>query len=129
MPIQRRKSTSTAIGRGLRRRCPACGQGHAFAGYLRVVDQCSRCGEALGHIRADDFPPYLTIVLVGHLVVPTVLLTEQTQQWSMTTNMIVWPAVTLALCLAFLPFLKGGVLGLMWSLGLNGRERQGSPSL
>lgn len=34
---------STAISRGLRRRCPACGEGHAFRGYLKVVDTCSHC--------------------------------------------------------------------------------------
>jgi len=126
MPIVRRQSKSTAIRRGLRRRCPACGQGRAFMGYLRPVDHCNHCGEQLGHIRADDFPPYLTIFLVGHLVVPTVLMVEQAYQWPAQLHMLVWPLVTLLLSLAVLPFLKGGVLGLMWSLGVTGREQQGA---
>jgi uncharacterized protein (DUF983 family) len=126
MPIHRRQSKSTAISRGLKRRCPACGHGRAFAGYLRLVDHCSQCGEQLGHIRADDFPPYLTILLVGHIIVPMLLIVEQTWHWPTERHMIVWPLATLLLTLAMLPFLKGGVLGLMWSLGMTGRERQGA---
>ncbi len=126
MPIHVRQSKSTAIGRGLKRRCPACGHGQAFSGYLRQVDQCADCGEQLGHIRADDFPPYLTIFLVGHIVVPLLLLVEQTYQWSAERHMIVWPLLTVVLALMVLPFLKGGVLGLMWSMGITGRERQGA---
>ena len=126
MPIHLRQSKSTAIRRGLKRRCPACGHGRAFAGYLRQVDQCAECGEPLGHIRADDFPPYLTIFLVGHIVVPLLLIVEQTYQWSAEQHMIVWPLLTVVLALMALPFLKGGVLGLMWSMGITGRERQGA---
>ena len=41
-----------ALGRGALGRCPACGQSHAFAGYLRVVPECSNCGAPLGLVRA-----------------------------------------------------------------------------
>ena len=125
MPIEQNISKMSAITRGLKRRCPACGEGHAFSGYLRQVEECSECRERLGHIRADDFPPYLTIFLVGHIVVPLLLIVEQTYQWSTVLHMIVWPALTVILSLMALPLLKGGVLGLMWSMGLNGREIQG----
>lgn len=125
MPIKLRTSRGTAIRRGLKRRCPSCGQGHAFAGYLKTAEHCDRCGTQLGHIRADDFPPYLTIFLVGHIVVPLLLIVEQTYQWPVERHMLVWPALTLVLALAILPILKGGVLGLMWSMGMTGREVQG----
>jgi uncharacterized protein (DUF983 family) len=125
MPVDYHISHATAIRRGLRRRCPSCGQGHAFAGYLKPADHCGRCGTELGHIRADDFPPYLTIFLVGHIVVPLLLMVEQAYHWPMERHMVVWPLLTLVLALAILPFLKGAVLGLMWSLGMTGREMQG----
>ena len=64
-------------------------------------------------------------MLVGHIVVPLLLLVEQNYQWSTQIQMLVWPALTLSLALIALPFLKGGVLGLMWSMGLSGREIQG----
>ena len=126
MPIQRRNSKSNAVKRGLKRRCPACGTGRAFAGYLRQVEHCGQCGEELGHIRADDFPPYLTIFIVGHIVVPALLMVEQNYQWSTQLHMIVWPALTVLLSLLVLPVLKGAVLGYMWSIGMTGRERQGA---
>ncbi|HKK22870.1 MAG TPA: DUF983 domain-containing protein, partial [Pseudohaliea sp.] len=94
MPIHYRASHSTAIRRGLKRRCPSCGEGRAFAGYLRTAEACGRCGTPLGQIRADDFPPYLTIFVVGHIVVPLLLMVEQTYQWPYELHMLVWPALT-----------------------------------
>jgi uncharacterized protein (DUF983 family) len=125
MPIRQNTSVMTAITRGVKRLCPCCGQSKAFSGYLRSVDECSTCATALGKIRADDFPPYLTILLVGHIIVPLLLMVEQTYNWSFQLHMLVWPSATLALALILLPLLKGGVLGLMWSLGMSGREVQG----
>ena len=63
--------------RGWRQRCPACGEGALFRAYLKVVDACPQCGEDLHHHRADDAPPYFTMVVVGHVVIAGVLLLEQ----------------------------------------------------
>lgn len=114
----------SAIGRGFKRRCPHCGQGRAFKGYLKVVDNCSACGEQLGHIRADDFPPYLTIFIVGHLIVPMALMAEQNWAWPTSLHMAIWLPLTLVLLLLILPLMKGAAVGLMWRLGLSGDERQ-----
>ena len=65
-----------AFLRGLRGRCPACGQGRMFRALLKVNDHCPSCGEALHHHRADDAPAYFNIVIVGHIVVPLVLSVE-----------------------------------------------------
>ncbi len=67
---------STVLGRGLRCRCPNCGEGPLFEGYLTVTLVCRSCGAPLGLARADDLPPYLTILLVGHIVVPLLFLLE-----------------------------------------------------
>lgn len=113
-----------ALRRGVRRKCPRCGEAPAFSGYLRITKECASCGLGLGEIRADDFPPYVTIFLVGHIIVPLLLLSEKQWAWPMWLHMAVWPAATLVLTLAFLPFIKGAVLGLMWSLKLRGDEFQ-----
>jgi uncharacterized protein (DUF983 family) len=115
---------SSVIGRGLKRRCPRCGEGRAFKGYLTVVDNCAVCGEQLGHIRADDFPPYLTILLVGHIVVPLALMAEQEWSWSTGLQMGVWLPTTLVLLLLILPMMKGAAVGFMWRLGLSGNEKK-----
>src|SRR5436309_3349876 len=61
----------------LRREVPKCGRGKLFHRYLTVVQQCSACGERYGHYRADDAPPWLTILLVGHITIPMILIIEE----------------------------------------------------
>ncbi|MGF1626223.1 MAG: DUF983 domain-containing protein [Alphaproteobacteria bacterium] len=112
----------SSVGRGLRRRCPACGEGRLFAGYLKIADHCPHCGAAFGQIRADDIPPYVTILIVGHIVVPLILLVYQNFQPPTWLSMTVWPLLTLALTLLLLPLVKGGIVGLMWCLRLRGDE-------
>ena len=59
----------TALLRGWRRKCPNCGQGALLKSYLKVNDTCTVCREELHHHRADDGPAYLTILIVGHLMI------------------------------------------------------------
>jgi uncharacterized protein (DUF983 family) len=114
-------SKTESVLRGLMQHCPRCGQGHLFRAYLKLVDRCRACGEAFGHIRADDFPPYLTILVVGHIVVPLVLLFSGSGL-STEAQIALWIPVTLTLTLVLLPRLKGAIIGLMWSIGVTGNE-------
>lgn len=114
-------STAGSMLRGFRLRCPNCGSGPLFRSYLKPVESCSACGTSLGHIRADDFPPYLTIVLVGHLVVPLLVISGRAEISTAVQIAIAVPA-TLALAMLLLPRLKGAVIGLMWRLRLSGAE-------
>ena len=114
-----------AVWRGLRGKCPACGAGKLFCGYLKVVDACSACGTPVGLARADDAPPYLTILLVGHIVVPSMLWLERAQMPPLWVHSAIWVPLTLALCLAFLRPLKGATLGVLVAnnkLAADGRE-------
>lgn len=113
---------AAGFGRGLRGHCPSCGKGPIFNGYLRVVRKCRSCGAPLGAVRADDVPPYFTIVLVGHLVVPGMLITEQNLAPPIWLQMAVWVPLTLFLTLALLRPVKGATVGLMLHLGLMGDE-------
>lgn len=122
--IGRELSFFAMVKRGLKRRCPHCGEGSAFAGYLRVTDTCAECGTSLGHIRADDFPPYLTIFLVGHIIAPLILFADKSWSWSLELHMAIWLPLTTILTFLFLPMMKGVALGVMWRLGLSGDERQ-----
>ena len=118
-----RIGTMTALLRGLGRRCPGCGEKPAFRNYLKQVTVCEGCGAALGEISADDIPPYVTIFIVGHIIVPLILVVEQVYEPAEWLQMAVWPTLTLLLTLALLPFIKGGVLGVMWSLSMKGDEQ------
>ena len=112
-----------AMGRGAMGRCPHCGKGRMFRAFLKVADHCDACGEELHHQRADDFPAYLVIVLVGHIVVPLVLATETHFSPPYWLSMTLWPALTVALALAFLQPVKGAVVGLQWATGMHGFEQ------
>ncbi len=111
-----------AVRRALRWRCPNCGQGRLMRAYLKPVERCAVCAERFGHIRADDAGPWLTILLVGHLVVPAALLVEQNTQWPAWVAMTVWPLVALALALLVLPRAKTLFIGIIWSTGAPGSE-------
>lgn len=108
----------TAIGRGLRGRCPNCGNGHLFAGWLRVVTECSSCAAPLGLARSDDLPPYITILIVGHIVVPLMLWLERSQSPAMWVTTAIFVPMTLILTLGLIRPVKGGTVGLMLKLGL-----------
>ena len=71
-----KRSVWTALKRGFRGRCPRCGEGKLFRAFLKVDDHCSVCGLDFTPHRADDLPAYLVIVIVGHIVVPTILWIE-----------------------------------------------------
>lgn len=111
-----------ALRRGLARRCPRCGEGRLFHGLLTVRHACGRCGLALDGHRADDAPPYLTILLVGHLVIPGVVATERWLAPTPPTTALIWAAVAVALVLALLPSVKGAIVGLQWAQGMHGFE-------
>jgi len=110
----------TAVKRGLRGRCPACGQGRLFRQYLKVAEGCAVCGTEFHHHRADDFPPYLVMFIVGHVVVYGILQAETRFEAPLWVHLAVWPALTVALSLALLQPIKGAVVGLQYALGMHG---------
>lgn len=119
-PAQASRSVSQSIKRGLKCRCPKCGDGKLFSTYLRPVEACAVCKEEMFHQRADDFPPYLTIFIVGHIVVGLYMAVEQMITLEMWQSMAIFIPITGILCLAMLQPLKGGVIGLQWALKMHG---------
>ena len=102
-------SLKTDLWNGLRGKCPACGKGHMFRAFLKVADRCDACGEELHHHRADDFPAYLVIVIVGHLVVPLILHVELVYEPAYWVHALLWLPLTLALSLLLIQPMKGAV--------------------
>ncbi len=109
-----------ALWRGANNRCPICGQGRVFRGFLRVVDRCESCEAPLGTLRADDAPPYFTIFIVGHLFVPPILWAEKAYEPSvMFYALVVLPLFALVTTLMLRP-IKGATVGLMARLNIAG---------
>src|SRR5688572_1409768 len=63
-----KRDVLSSVFRGACARCPNCGRGRLFRAYLKPVESCAECHESLKHIRADDGPAWLTILVVGHIV-------------------------------------------------------------
>jgi uncharacterized protein (DUF983 family) len=101
-------------------KCPACGAGSLYQGYLKVREQCADCGEELHHQRADDAPPYFTMLIVGHFVVGGVLALEQAYKPSPWVHAAIWLPVVLISSLWMLPKIKGALIGLQWALRMHG---------
>jgi uncharacterized protein (DUF983 family) len=118
-----------AMKRGALLRCPACGEGKLFRKYLKVADECPSCREELHHHRADDFPAYLVIFIVGHIVVSLVLAVEMAWQPSYFIHGLLWVPLTISLALALLPPVKGAIVGLQWALRMHGFDGKGGDDL
>lgn len=110
----------TALLRGLRRRCPNCGEGHMFTGYLKVTDRCPSCQEELSHHRADDGPAYLTILIVGHLMAPTILWVFEKFRPEPLVLATIFTVGCVALSLYLLPRMKGLIVAIQWAKRMHG---------
>jgi uncharacterized protein (DUF983 family) len=108
-----------ALLRGLRRRCPACGEGRMFRAFLKVADRCAHCGEELHHHEADDAPAYFVIFIVGHIVVPLLLLVEIRFAPPLAVHFAIWPTLTLVLALVLIAPIKGAVIAMQWAFGMH----------
>src|ERR1700761_9564231 len=111
-----------AVWRGFRMRCPNCGHGSLFGSFLKVADHCPPCGEEFSHHRADDFPPYLVIIVLGHVVVPAALAVEVAYAPPLWLHAAIWLPLVLLGALALLQPTKGAVVALQWHLGMHGFE-------
>ncbi|MEL7099985.1 MAG: DUF983 domain-containing protein [Pseudomonadota bacterium] len=103
------------IYRGWRRRCPKCGSGAVFTGYLTVADHCTVCREPLAQYKADDGPAYLTILLVGHLMAPLLHIVFVAFRPDPLVLFTIFAVGCVALSLYLLPKFKGAIVGYKWA--------------
>ncbi|NBN63760.1 DUF983 domain-containing protein [Microvirga tunisiensis] len=114
------RNVAEAMLRGMMCRCPSCGQGKLFSGFLTVAPVCQSCGTELHHHRADDAPPYFTITIVGHIIIPAMMAVEMMYRPAVWIHMVLWLSLTVILSLAFLRPVKGALVGLQWALYMHG---------
>ena len=115
LPAAGKRSVLLGMKRGMALRCPNCGEGRLYRKYLKV-QACEACGHDNARYPADDAPPYFTILIVGHLIVAPLLFFPwiwQANIWLVLAT--VMPALLLA-TLAFLPVVKGAVVGVHWAI-------------
>ena len=83
-----------------------------------MVPECQNCGAPLGLARADDAPPYFTILIVGHIVIPAMLILQREQNPPTWVMSAIFLPLTLFLALGLLRPIKGGTVGLMLRLNM-----------
>ncbi len=115
-----------ALLRGWRRRCPNCGSGPLLRGYLKVRESCPVCGEDLHHQRADDGPAYVTILVVGHIIGPTLLWAFMRWRPDPLVLAAIFSVIAVAMSLWLLPRVKGAFVALQWSRRMHGFGSEGN---
>lgn len=116
-----------ALTRGAKGRCPRCGEASLFRQWLKPVDRCGHCKEDWSVQQADDFPAYIGIFVVGHLLAPVVIAMIAGGVSAWLTLAILLPVAVMML-LAMLQPVKGAVIAFLWWHGIGafrGQERRG----
>jgi uncharacterized protein (DUF983 family) len=109
-----------AVLAGMVDRCPSCGQAHLFAKGLRTVPHCPACGQDWSAQRADDFPAYLVILILGHVLVPIVVMVNMAWDLPLGAQMIGWSLLAVAIAVLMIRPAKGAVIGAQWALRMGG---------
>ena len=102
------------VAAGLACRCPNCGEGDLFSGFLTVTDRCDACGLDLRAADSGDGPAVFIILIVGCLVGFGALISEVAFHPPVWVHLIVWLPLTLILCLALLRPFKGVMLAMQF---------------
>jgi uncharacterized protein (DUF983 family) len=117
-----RQFSFAILWRGILKQCPQCGVGQLLTGYLKPEPCCSYCGEDFRHISADDGPAWLTLLVVGHAVVPLMILLGRDAAISPWLAILILALVTLIGVFFVLPRAKGAFIALIWMTGATGQD-------
>ena len=115
-----RRPLGRSIRRGWLRHCPQCGHGHIYRAFLKTSETCAHCGLNLSGHEADDAPPYFTIMIVGHIIVPLVLIVERAYAPELWIHATLFLILSVLLTLWTLPRVKGAIIGWQWALKMHG---------
>jgi uncharacterized protein (DUF983 family) len=107
-------STALPIKRGLLGRCPRCGEGKLFDGFLTLRPACNKCGLDYSFADAGDGPAVFVILIGGALVVLAALFTEVVYQPPYWVHAVLWVPLILIVTLAHLRMLKGLLIALQY---------------
>ena len=108
------QTTSSPVVTGLKGRCPRCGKGHMFQGFLAVRPRCEVCGLDLAFADAGDGPAFFVMSIVGIIVVALALWVEFTYEPRIWVHLVMWFTLTAVLSLAMVRPLKGVMVALQY---------------
>jgi uncharacterized protein (DUF983 family) len=103
------------IQAGLKGRCPRCGEGRLFSGFLTVGDECGVCGLDYSFADAGDGPAVFVILIIGFIVVGLALWMEVSYGPPLWVHFILWIPLALVLSLVALRLIKGVLVTLQYA--------------
>ena len=109
-------SRVSPLSAGLRCKCPRCGRGSLFSGFLTVAERCARCGLDLGKADSGDGPAVFMIFILGAAVVPLALWVESVFSPPLWLHAVLWTLVILGGALALLRPMKGVLIAYQFDL-------------
>ena len=107
-----KNSKFNQLKRGFSKKCPRCGKSPIFLSYIKTLNNCGSCGLKFSDYKSDDGPAYCTIFIVGHILIPIILLSERNYSPPIFLQMLIWPLLTIILTLWLLPRVKGAFIAL-----------------
>jgi uncharacterized protein (DUF983 family) len=107
-PIER------AILRGLRGRCPRCGEGTLYRGFINLKPACDKCDLDFGFADAGDGPAVFAILIGGFIVVFAALMVEFAYQPPYWVHAALWLPLILIVTLGPLRPIKGVLIALQY---------------
>jgi len=99
---------------GLTCRCPRCGKGKLFQGFLNTQPRCEVCGLDYGFIDAGDGPAVFVILLAGFIVVGAALVVEFKYAPPFWLHAVLWGPLILLTTLLPLRPMKGLMIALQY---------------
>jgi uncharacterized protein (DUF983 family) len=107
-------SLAQTLAAGLAGRCPACGRGKMFSGYLTVAPRCKVCGLDYGFAEAGDGPAVFVILVTGFIVVGAALFVEMAYAPPYWLHALIWGPLAILLPLLLLRSFKGVLIALQY---------------
>jgi uncharacterized protein (DUF983 family) len=118
---------SQALLRGVRSRCPRCGEGLLFRKWLKPRERCPVCTMDLTPQRADDLPAYIAMIVTGHLMAPLIIMLSADFGMSPVAMIAILVPLAVAMMLGMLQPAKGGVIAVQWWFGMHGFVKERLP--
>jgi uncharacterized protein (DUF983 family) len=108
-------ASPSPISAGLKGRCPRCGEGRLFNGFLKLAPKCQACGLDFAFADSADGPAVFIMFIAGFAMMGGVLWLEFTYEPPFWVHMVIWLPLTILLCLSLLRPMKGLAVALQYA--------------
>jgi uncharacterized protein (DUF983 family) len=102
------------VAAGLKCRCPNCGEGRVFQGYLKFKERCEACDADLTVADTGDGASFFVMFVALIFIAPTAMFVELAFSPPRWVHLIVWPPIIVVFCMILLRPFKATLFALQW---------------